>query len=102
MIALQVASTPGLMIHNVMLTCWIAVSYTQTLPSCLNLWGSQSAIRREGGRKGGREEGREGCKKLRGQKRGKRMYRRGGQRGGKKKRRERREGKEQGRRKEIR
>ena len=32
-----------------MLTCWTAFSYTQTLPSCLNLWGSQSARRREEG-----------------------------------------------------
>ena len=86
MIALKVAYTPGLccegMIH--MLTCWIAFSYTQTLPSCLNLWGSQSARRREEGegREGGRgngerEGGKEGCKKLRGEKEGG-IYIRGG------------------------
>ena len=49
-----------------MLTCWIGFSYTQTLPSCLNLWGSQSARRREEGegREGGRGNGeREGGRK---------------------------------------
>ena len=60
---LKVASTLGLCCLGTinMLTCLLAFSYTQTLPSCLNLWGSQSAIRKEGGE--GRREGREGGRK---------------------------------------
>ena len=81
-----------------MLTCWIGFSYTQTLPSCLNLWGSQSARRREegegreGGRKGEwREGGREGrVQEIEGGKGRRDIYKRGmkrrkEERGGKKK-----------------
>ena len=42
------------------LTCWIDSFYTQTLPSCLSLWGSQSTHSERRQREGGWERGREG------------------------------------------